>query len=159
MLQVMLAVPALVSLALHAMWWSGNLYEAVVMMPPWLRSWRAGHAPGMRIDPRVYYIAAAPVAFVASLAAAGLGYSQAFPLRLWLLVAAGGSLIAIATTAYAVAAINLELFYADPPPPAVRGLALVNRWRIVNLARLLVLTVVLVATARACWELPGFHAP
>ena len=150
----MLTVLALTSLAFHALWWSGNLYEAMVIAPAWLKSWRRGRAP-VRIDPRIYYIAALPATPVAA-AAAGVAYFKSFSAGLWLAAAAAASFIAVGLTGYLVATINLELFFRDPPPPATRGFALMQRWAALNAVRLLLVTVALATTARACWELAHF---
>ena len=152
----MLTILAVTSLALHALWWSGNLYEALVFVPAWLTSWRQGRAPGVRIDPRVYYIPAYPAPVVAAVAA-GVAYAQSLSTRPWLAAAAAASLAAAGLTVYVVATINLELFFGDPPPAAARGLVLMQRWAALNLIRVAVVAVVLGTTARACWELVRLH--
>jgi hypothetical protein len=81
---------------------------------------------------------------------------QSFSAGLWLAAAAAASFIAVGLTGYLVATINLELFFRDPPPPATRGFALMQRRTAVNAVRLLLVTVALATTARACWELAHF---
>jgi hypothetical protein len=148
-----LSVLVAIAFAQHMFWWSGNVYEAIVVAPPQLASWRQGRAPGMRIDPRWYYLPAAPVGLLCEGTAFGLALADSYHLAGWLAIAVAASALATGLTVYLVRAVNLPLFYADPAPTPAVGLPLMRRWVGFNLVRVALVAVAVAAMFRVLWDL------
>jgi hypothetical protein len=143
----------LFTLLAHMWWLCGNAYEAVVLVPRMQRSWEGGSAPGLRVDPKWYYLSAIPAGLVALGVATYLAWVNSYQERGWVLVATVISGSALALTIFIIVTINLPLFYAQPPPPVGRGLHLTRRWRRINLARVVLLVAAVGAILRVVWEL------
>ncbi|MGH3171473.1 MAG: anthrone oxygenase family protein [Trebonia sp.] len=143
----------LFTLLAHMWWLCGNAYEAVVLVPRMQRSWEGGSAPGLRVDPKWYYLSAIPAALGALGGATSLAWVNSYPARGCMLAAAVISAIALALTVFIIVAINLPLFYAEPPPPVGEGLYLTQRWRRLNLVRVVLLAAALGVMLRVVWGL------
>jgi hypothetical protein len=141
----------------QAHWFFGNLYEAVVRIPDRLAdepdSARRVGRSGVRTvlqrgSPVRYHLPAAPVALGAPIGALLAGWDDAGSRR-WLATCVVSTFSGGLLTRYLVRRINLPLFFAARPLPAIERQELLRQWYMLNRLRLAASGVSLLSAHRA----------
>jgi hypothetical protein len=139
-------------------WFFGNVYEAAVDMPQLLADAQPNRA--MRLlgagSPLRYYLPAAPVTLVATVAAL-IDSWRSGGNRCVIATAAASTASAGALTAYLVKAVNLRLLHTEKPLSATESRELVRTWHRGNLIRLTFLAIAGWALRQS--RLPGQRLP
>ena len=123
-------------------WFFGNVYEAAVDMPQLLADAHPNRAPRLlgSGSPLRYYLPAAPVTLVATVAALIDSWRRGGDRRV-IATAAASTAGAGALTGYLVKAVNLRLLHSEKPLSATESRKLVRTWHRGNLVRLTFLGV------------------
>jgi hypothetical protein len=135
------------------LWFFGNLYEAVVIVPNMLENsvakahaWQAFFTT---TNPVFFYVPLAPLATVAAIILYFRVRKASTVLKSQLRIAAICSVLALAIGAYIIIQINLKLFFGDIGKYAgeLHGLAVL--WNILNGVRVILLAVAVTHLFRA----------
>ena len=131
-------------------WFLGNVYEAAVDVPQLLVDAHPNREPRLLGpgSPARYYLPAAPVTLVATVAVLIDSWRAGGDRRV-IATAAASTASAAALTAYPVRTVNLRLLHSVPPLSATESRRLVRTWHRGNLMRVLVLVVAAWALRRA----------
>lgn len=133
-----------------AHWFFGNLYEAMVDMPRLLADAQPNREPRLlgAGSPLRYYAPVAPVTVVATGATVATNWRSGGDRRV-IGTAAAATVTATSLTGYLVRTVNRRLLLSREPLGEVERRAMVKRWHMANIARLVALVIASAAVRRA----------